>query len=106
MEMADRFDIPVLALVDTAGAYPGIDAEERGQAEAMRVTAPDLLALGVVDGIIPEPPGGAHTDPEWTCRRVGETLEETLTELERLSIHELLARRYDRFRHLGAFDEG
>jgi acetyl-CoA carboxylase carboxyl transferase subunit alpha len=176
MKLAEKFGRPVLTFVDTAGAYPGIDAEERGQAEAiarnllemshlevpivvtitgeggsggalalgvgdrvfvleygtysvispegcaailwkdqerkaeaaeaMRVTAPDLLALGVVDGIIPEPPGGAHTDPEWTCRRVGETLEETLTELERLSVHELLARRYDRFRHLGAFDEG
>ncbi|WP_421762371.1 acetyl-CoA carboxylase carboxyltransferase subunit alpha [Devosia sp.] len=130
MEMADRFDIPLISFVDTAGAYPGIGAEERGQAEAiarstekclelgvpniaivigeggsggaiaiavanrvlmlenaiyavispegaasilwrdaakaqdaannMKITAADLLALGVIDGIIPEPPGGAH----------------------------------------------
>ena len=133
MEMADRFDIPVLALVDTAGAYPGIDAEERGQAEAiarsteaclnlgvpnvavilgeggsggavaiatanrvlmlehaiysvispegaasilwrdttkaqdaatnMKITAPDLTAFGIIDGIVTEPVGGAHRDP-------------------------------------------
>ena len=47
MEMADRFDIPVLALVDTAGAYPGIDAEERGQAEAIARSTEACLALGV-----------------------------------------------------------
>ncbi len=160
MKLAQKFGRPVLTFVDTAGAYPGLDAEERGQAEAiarnllemahlevpivvtitgeggsggalalgvgdrvfvleygtysvispegcaailwkdqerkadaaeaMRLTAPDLLAMRVVDAVIPEPLGGAHTDPEATCRRVGE----------------LLARRYQRFRTLGALDEG
>ena len=176
MKLAEKFGRPVLTFVDTAGAYPGIDAEERGQAEAiarnllemahlevpivvtitgeggsggalalgvgdrvfvleygtysvispegcaailwkdqerkgdaaeaMRLTAPDLLALGVVDAVIPEPLGGAHTDPEATCRRVGETIAQALGELERLPTDELLARRYQRFRSLSAVDGG
>ncbi|MBV8202634.1 MAG: acetyl-CoA carboxylase carboxyltransferase subunit alpha [Acidobacteria bacterium] len=176
MKLAQKFGRPVLTFVDTAGAYPGIDAEERGQAEAiarnllemahlevpivvtitgeggsggalalgvgdrvfvleygtysvispegcaailwkdqerkaeaaeaMRLTAPDLLALRIVDAVIPEPLGGAHTDPEATCRRVGETIAQALGELERLSTGELLARRYQRFRALGAVDGG
>ncbi len=176
MKTAERFGLPILTFIDTAGAYPGIDAEERGQAEAiarnliemaglevpvivtitgeggsggalalgvgdrvyileyatysvispegcaailwkdqekkaeaaeaMRMTAPDLKQLGVVDEIIPEPPGGAHTDPEETCRRVGDVLEKALGELLRLSPAELVARRYDKFRALGVYDEG
>jgi acetyl-CoA carboxylase carboxyl transferase subunit alpha len=176
MKMAEKFGLPILTFIDTAGAYPGLDAEERGQAEAiarnllemaeletpivvtvtgeggsggalalgvgdrvfileygtysvispegcaailwkdqekkaeaaeaMRMTAPDLLALGVVDEIIPEPPGGAHTDPALTCRRVGDAIEGALRELERLNPKELIARRYQKFRSLGAHDEG
>ena len=176
MKMAEKFGRPVLTFIDTAGAYPGLDAEERGQAEAiarnliemaelavpivvtvtgeggsggalalgvgdrvlileygtysvispegcaailwkdqekkneaaeaMKMTAPDLLALGVVDEIIPEPPGGAHTDPETTSRRVGDAVERALHDLQRLSAKELIARRYEKFRALGAFDEG
>ncbi len=75
-------------------------------AEAMKLTAPDLLQLGVVDAIIPEPPGGAHTDALTTCLRVGDVIEGALKELERLDIRELLSRRYQKFRALGAFDEG
>ena len=75
-------------------------------AEAMKVTAPDLLALGVVDEIIPEPPGGAQTDPAATCRRVGDTIQTALDELLRLPTKELIARRYEKFRKLGAYDEG
>jgi acetyl-CoA carboxylase carboxyl transferase subunit alpha len=176
MQLAERFGLPVLTFIDTAGAYPGLDAEERGQAEAiarnllemsmlrvpiivtitgeggsggalalgigdrvyileyatysvispegcaailwkdqerkaeaaeaMRLTAPDLLALGVVDEIIPEPPGGAHTDPAAACQRVGDTIERALNDLSRLSPTELIARRYDKFRALGVYDEG
>jgi len=176
MKMAEKFGLPVLTFIDTAGAYPGLDAEERGQAEAiarnliemavlevpivvtitgeggsggalalgvgdrvlileyatysvispegcaailwkdqdkkaeaaeaMKMTAPDLLDLGVVDEIIPEPPGGAHTDPDAACRRVGEAVERALQDLSRLSTRELIARRYEKFRGLGAFDEG
>jgi acetyl-CoA carboxylase carboxyl transferase subunit alpha len=176
MKMAEKFRLPVLTFIDTAGAYPGLDAEERGQAEAiarnliemaelevpivvtvtgeggsggalalgvgdrvfileyatysvispegcaailwkdqnrkaeaaeaMKLTAPDLLQLGVVDAIIPEPPGGAHTDALATCLRVGDVIEGALKELERLDTRDLLARRYQKFRALGAFDEG
>jgi acetyl-CoA carboxylase carboxyl transferase subunit alpha len=176
MKMAEKFRLPVLTFIDTAGAYPGLDAEERGQAEAiarnlmemavlsvpivvtvtgeggsggalalgvgdrvyileyatysvispegcaailwkdqekkaeaaeaMRITAPDLLQLGVVDEIIPEPQGGAHTDPEGMCRKVGDVLNKALDELARLNPQELTARRYDKFRALGVFDEG
>ncbi len=175
MKMAERFGLPVLTFIDTAGAYPGLDAEERGQAEAiarnllemsilrvpvvvtvtgeggsggalalgvgdrvyileyatysvispegcaailwkdqnkkaeaadaMKITAPDLLELGVVDAIIPEPPGGAHTDPETMCRRVGDVVDNALAELTRLSAADLVARRYARFRTLGVYDE-
>lgn len=176
MKMAEKFGLPIFTFIDTAGAYPGLEAEERGQAEAiahnllemaelevpivvtvtgeggsggalalgvgdrvfileyatysvispegcaailwkdqnkkaeaaeaMKMTAPDLLSLGVVDQIIPEPPGGAHTDPAATCRRVGDVLEGALRELERLPPKELIARRYQKFRALGAHDEG
>jgi len=175
MRLAEKFNLPVLTFIDTAGAYPGLDAEERGQAEAiarnlmemavlrvpivvtitgeggsggalgigigdrvyileyatysvispegcaailwkdqerkaeaaeaMRLTAPDLLALGVVDEIIPEPPGGAHTDPAAACQRVGDCIERALGELSRLATGELLARRYEKFRSLGVYDE-
>jgi acetyl-CoA carboxylase carboxyl transferase subunit alpha len=82
------------------------DQERKAEAaEAMRLTAPDLLALGVVDAVIPEPLGGAHTDPATTCERVGETIAAALAELERLSPADLVARRYLRFRPLGAYDE-
>ncbi len=175
MKMAEKFGLPVLTFIDTAGAYPGLDAEERGQAEAiarnliemavlrvpvvvtitgeggsggalalgigdrvfileyatysvispegcaailwkdqnkraeaaeaMRLTAPDLQEFGVVDQIIPEPQGGAHTDPAAACRRVGDTLEAALNELVRLSPTDLVARRYSKFRALGVYDE-
>jgi acetyl-CoA carboxylase carboxyl transferase subunit alpha len=176
MKLAERFGLPVLTFIDTAGAYPGLDAEERGQAEAiarnlmemavlevpivvtitgeggsggalalgvgdrvymleyatysvispegcaailwkdqnrkaeaaeaMKLTAPDLLGLGVIDEIIPEPQGGAHTDPDAMTRRVGDVLQRSLDDLLRLPPKELVARRYDKFRKLGAFDEG
>jgi acetyl-CoA carboxylase carboxyl transferase subunit alpha len=176
MRLAEKFGLPVLTFIDTAGASPGIDAEERGQAEAvarnliemaslevpivvtvtgeggsggalalgvgdrvlvleyatysvispegcaailwkdqdrkaeaaeaMKLTAPDLLELGVVDEIVPEPQGGAHTDPAETCRRVGERIQAALVELERLRPDELVAQRYQRFRSLGVYDEG
>jgi acetyl-CoA carboxylase carboxyl transferase subunit alpha len=175
MKLAEKFGLPVFTFIDTAGAFPGLDAEERGQAEAiarnliemaslrvpivvtitgeggsggalalgigdrvfileyatysvispegcaailwkdqnkkaeaaeaMKLTAPDLLELGVVDAIIPEPSGGAHSDPEAACRRVGDFLAEALSELQRISTNDLLARRYAKFRTLGVYDE-
>jgi acetyl-CoA carboxylase carboxyl transferase subunit alpha len=176
MRMAEKFRRPILTLIDTPGAYPGIGAEERGQAEAialnlremarlsvpivvtvtgeggsggalalgvgnrvnmlefatysvispegcaailwrdpgrsrdaaqaMRLTAQDLVRLDVVDRIIPEITGGAHVDPAAQAARVGEVLEEQLRELDALSPDELVRARYDRFRRMGVFDVG
>ncbi len=176
MKLAERFGRPILTFVDTPGAYPGIGAEERGQAEAiarnlvemaalkvpvvvtvtgeggsggalalgignrvlmleysiysvispegcaailwkdqskreeaaeaMKISAPDLEQLGVVDQVIEEPAGGAHTDVAETCRRVGEAVEQALSELESMSPDELLEQRYRRFRGLGVFVDG
>ncbi|MCM2270642.1 MAG: acetyl-CoA carboxylase carboxyltransferase subunit alpha [Thermoanaerobaculia bacterium] len=175
MKLAERFGLPVLSLIDTPGAFPGIEAEERGQAEAiarnllemaglrvpivvtvtgeggsggalalgvgdqilileygvysvispegcaailwkdqerkaqaaeaMKLTAPDLLELGVVDEIVREPLGGAHVDPAETARRVGDRIEAALDRLAGLPVEELLEARYRRFRALGVFDE-
>ena len=71
----------------------------------MRLTAPDLLEMGLVDGVIPEPLGAAHVDPEATCINVGDAIEKALIELSELSIDTLIRQRYERFRKLGAFEE-
>ena len=175
METAARFGRPILTFIDTAGASPGIEAEERGQAEAiagnlevmaglgvpiiatvigeggsggalalsvadrilmleysiysvispegcaailwkdqkaleqaaseLKLTAPDLLALGVADEILPEPPGGAHRDPEWAARTVGNAIARHLEVLRGLPTGELLDRRYQKYRRIGAFAE-
>jgi acetyl-CoA carboxylase carboxyl transferase subunit alpha len=172
-EMADRFGLPILTLIDTPGAYPGIGAEERGQSEAigsclaamsrarvpivatiigeggsggalalgvanrvlvleygcysvispegcasilwkdgskaeeaamrLKMTAPDLLRLGVVDRVVDEPAGGAHQDPEAAARLVEEAIEASLRELDALRPDDLVEDRYRRFRKLGAF---
>jgi acetyl-CoA carboxylase carboxyl transferase subunit alpha len=171
MEMADRFGIPVLSLVDTAGAYPGIGAEERGQAEAiarsteaclnlgvpnvavilgeggsggaialatanrvlmlehafysvitpegaasilwrdtakaqdaatsMKITAQDLIRLGVIDAIITEPMGGAHRDPGATIVATGEAIATAFAELQGLDRQEVLNHRRERFLGIG-----
>ena len=171
MRLADKFDRPILSFVDTAGAYPGIDAEERGQAEAiavnlramagfrvpiivvvtgeggsggalalgvgdrvlmmehatysvispegcaailckdasrkkeaaaaLRLTAVDLKDFGVIDEIIPEPPGGAHADPAGAAAAVGEAMERHLREVADLTSEERRERRYRKFRAMG-----
>jgi acetyl-CoA carboxylase carboxyl transferase subunit alpha len=171
MDMGEEFGLPVLTFVDTAGAYPGIGAEERGQAEAiarstergltlgvpmiatvtgeggsggaialaaanrvlilehsiysvispegaasilwrdgsrakdaaaaMKITAEDLLKLKIVDRIVPEPPGGAHSDPETAIKTVGDAVEEELKALDALSADELRQQRADRFYAIG-----
>ena len=172
MRYAAKFGMPIVTLVDTAGAYPGLGAEERGQsnaiaesimlmsrlpvptvtvvtgeggsggalalaatdrvlmlensyysvispegcatilfkdaasapraAAALRITAPDLLGLGVMDAVIPEPEGGAHTDAATTGANLKTALVSTLRELLGQSPDELLEQRYDRFRKFGA----
>ncbi|GEO18385.1 acetyl-CoA carboxylase carboxyltransferase subunit alpha [Microvirga aerophila] len=171
MELADRFELPVLSFVDTAGAYPGIEAEERGQAEAiarstemqlslgvpnvslvigeggsggaiaiatankvlmlehaiysvispegaasilwrdagkaqdaatnMKITAQDLLRLGIIDGIVTEPMGGAHRDPQAAIEAAGNAIEEALTDLGNMGPAELRDHRAEKFLNIG-----
>jgi acetyl-CoA carboxylase carboxyl transferase subunit alpha len=171
MELADRFNLPVISIVDTAGAYPGIGAEERGQAEAiarstetclalgvpnisvvigeggsggavaiastntvlmlehsiytvaspeasasilwrdsskaqeaattMKITAQDLLKFGIIDGIIPEPTGGAHRDHSMTLTSVGEQIEKSLRALSGLTPSQLRDKRAEKFLAIG-----
>ena len=175
MKLGAGFGRPVVAFVDTPGAYPGIGAEERGQAEAiavnlhdmsrlpvpivvvvigeggsggalgigvgdrvlmlqysiysvispegcasilwrdaakastaaeaMKVTAADLMELDVIDEVVPEPIGGAHRDPEAVARTVGDAIERHLTELEGLNPVELVERRLEKFMSMGAHRE-
>jgi acetyl-CoA carboxylase carboxyl transferase subunit alpha len=72
-------------------------------AERMKITAPDLLRLKVVDQIIEEPAGGAHQDPAQAAKLVDRALKKSLGKLLKLSGEQLIAQRYDRFRKLGAF---
>ena len=171
MRMAERFNIPVVTLVDTAGAFPGADAEARGQseaiarsietcldikvplisivigeggsggaialavantvlmlensiysvispegcasilwrsgdeaktaAEALRLTAQDLLQLGVIDDIIPEPLGGAQRSPAEACKRVGAAIIKALESMDDVEGGVLKARRRDKFLEMG-----
>jgi acetyl-CoA carboxylase carboxyl transferase subunit alpha len=173
MELAARFNRPIFTFVDTPGAYPGIGAEERGQAEAiavnlevmaglpvpvistvvgeggsggalaigvgnrvlmleysiysvispegcasilfrdpkradraadaLKLTAKDLLALKVIDEIIPEPAGGAHRDHARATANVGAVLSKHLAQLKRMNPEQLVADRYAKFRAMGAF---
>ncbi|MBB3611978.1 acetyl-CoA carboxylase carboxyltransferase subunit alpha [Rhizobium sp. BK602] len=171
LEMADRFGLPVITLVDTAGAYPGVGAEERGQAEAiarstetclgvkvpiisvvigeggsggaiaiatgnrvymlehsiysvispegaasilwrdsarakeaatnMKITAEDLKGLGIIDGIIPEPLGGAHRDPQSVIAATGDVISNALGDLAKRSGEQLRSDRRQKFLNMG-----
>jgi len=173
MRMAEKFGRPIFTFIDTPGAYPGIGAEERGQAEAiafnlremaeltvpiivtvtgeggsggalglgvgdvvnilefaiysvispegcaailwadqtrtqeaaeaLRFTSPDLKRLGLVDTVIPEPPGAAHADPSLMGATLRHQLGEDLLSLDGLPADDLVKRRYDKFRRMGAF---
>ena len=172
-QLAAKFRRPVIVFVDTQGAYPGVDAEERGQAEAiaynlrelarlpvpivviitgeggsggalaiavgdrvfmlensvysvispegcasimwrdaskaevaaeaLKITARDLLEMKLIDEIIPEPEGGAHMDPELTAKLVEPFVERSLQELSQLSPEQLISQRYEKFRKMGQF---
>jgi acetyl-CoA carboxylase carboxyl transferase subunit alpha len=175
MEMAERFQLPIITFVDTPGAFPGIGAEERGQAEAiarnlremaalrtpiivcvtgeggsggalaiavgdrilmlehsvyavispegcaailwsdgtkgaqaaesLKLTAEDILALGVVDEIVKEPACGAHRDHEKTAAALGEAIARHLAQLRTLTPEQLVTGRYDKFRAMSQFVE-
>jgi acetyl-CoA carboxylase carboxyl transferase subunit alpha len=173
MRLASKFGRPIITLIDTMGAYPGIDAEERGQAEAialnlremarlkspviavvigeggsggalalgvanrvymlenawycvispescaaiiwrdsskanlaaeaLKLTGPDLLEMGLIDGIIPEGPEGAQIDPEAAAVFLREALLKALNELSGLTPEQLVVDRYDKYRKMGNF---
>jgi acetyl-CoA carboxylase carboxyl transferase subunit alpha len=175
MKLAEKFRRPVFTLIDTPGAYPGIDAEERGQAEAiaynlremaklrvpvivavtgeggsggalaigmgdqvlmlensiysvispescsailwrdqahaedaaraLRLTATDLLEFGLIDQIVPEPPGGAHMNHAEASSLLDASLSDALRSVRDLSCDERIARRYEKFRKMGEFEE-
>ncbi len=173
MELAAKFNRPIITLLDTQGAWPGKDAEERGQGEAiaynlremsrlgvpvivvvigeggsggalalgvanrvfmlenavysvispescaaiiyrdsgkapqaaaaLKMTAPDLLELGLIDGIVPEPGDGAHSNPDNAAEALAIVLRETLRELADVPPKQLIEERYDKFRRMGSF---
>jgi acetyl-CoA carboxylase carboxyl transferase subunit alpha len=175
MRLAEKFALPVICIIDTPGAYPGVGAEERHIAEAiavnlremmslktriiaivigeggsggalgigvadrvlmmenayysvispegcaailwkhrkhapeaaaaLKLTADDLLEFGLVDGVIPEPMGGAHRNPEAIFASLTGTIETTLTALNEIPIKKLLEERYAKFRGMGVFSE-
>lgn len=175
MRLAEKFRLPIVVLIDTPGAYPGVGAEERGQAqaiasnlrdmaglktpiiaaiigeggsggalgvgvadrmcilqhayysvispegcasilwrnsvkapeaaEALKITGEYLLQFGVVDEVIPEPPGGAHKNPEQISLNLKDALLKHIKELTPLSDDELIRRRYDKFRAIGKYLE-
>jgi acetyl-CoA carboxylase carboxyl transferase subunit alpha len=175
MQLAAKYGRPILTFIDTPGAYPGIDAEERGQAEAiarnlremarlpvpiivtitgeggsggalaiaigdqvnmlensvysvispegcasilwrdaakaevaaeaLKITARDLKEFGIIDEIISEPEGGAHLDHEASAAFLGSVLNDALRDLTRVTIPQLLERRYEKFRRMGQFFE-
>ena len=175
MCLAEKYGVPIVTFIDTPGAYPGIGAEERGQAEAiaynlremagievpilvfvigeggsggalgigvgdrifvlenayysvispegcaailwrerskapsaakaLRLTAPELLDLGIIDGIIQEPLGGAHRNPELAAQEIKKTIISSLNKLSKLSGKELVEERYRKYRNLGAYSE-
>ena len=175
MKLGEKFSLPVVIFIDTPGAYPGIGAEERGQAEAiarniremarlrtpiviviigegasggalgigvgdvilmlenawysvispegcaailfrdakaapqsaetLKVTAPDLLELGVIDEIIPEPPGGAHSDYDAIAQVVKSAILKWLDKLTKIPSEELVKRRIAKYRKMGVYEE-
>ncbi|XP_020235243.1 acetyl-coenzyme A carboxylase carboxyl transferase subunit alpha, chloroplastic isoform X2 [Cajanus cajan] len=75
-------------------------------AEKLRITAPELCKLQIADGIIPEPLGGAHADPEWTSKQIKKTINETMDELSKMNTEDLLKHRMLKYRKIGGFQEG
>jgi acetyl-CoA carboxylase carboxyl transferase subunit alpha len=175
MKLAEKFKLPILTFVDTQGAYPGLGAEERGQAEAiavnlremaalqvpvviavigeggsggalalgvgdrvimlehavysvispegcaailwkssaaapdaaaaMKITAQDLKKFGIIDEIVPEPTGGAHSDPAAAAELLAPSIERAIRELQKLKPAQLLDERYKKFRKMGVYEK-
>src|SRR6266705_2233226 len=125
MRLAEKFRLPVISLIDTPGAFPGIGSEERHIAEAIAVNLREMmtlrvpiiaavvgeggsggaLGLGVADEIVPEPEGGAHRDHDTAAANLGGALRRNLQRLTEKPFGQLLKKRYEKFRRLGNFAE-
>ena len=75
-------------------------------AEALKLTAPELLELGIIDGMIPEPLGGAHRDPQRAADEIKKTILQNIEELSKFTPEELVNARYNKYRNMGAYREG
>src|SRR6266542_3556106 len=109
MKMAEKFKVPIFSFVDTQGAYPGVGAEERGQAEAIARNLREMAALQVpiVISVIGEGgSGGAHADASKAAALLGPFLEKSLKELQKLKPAALVEERYKKFRRMGVFEKG
>ncbi|MDD5292538.1 MAG: acetyl-CoA carboxylase carboxyl transferase subunit alpha, partial [Candidatus Omnitrophica bacterium] len=80
-------------------------AKANEAAEALKLTAADLLRLGIIDEVVKEPLGGAHRDPQETAKNIKDSLKKNLDELSRIPKDELIGKRYDKFRRIGVFSE-
>src|SRR5690606_7950565 len=108
MQLADKFGRPIVTLIDTPGAYPGIGAEERGQAEAIARNLREMARLHVpiVAAVIGEGgSGGAHTDPESTAAALRSALIRSVRELKELDPATLRRQRWQKYESLGAWRE-
>ena len=74
-------------------------------AEALKLTGPDLLKFGIIDEVVPEPLGGAHRDPEKMCQTLKDAIIKNLESLENIPLTQLVNKRYDKFRKIGAISE-
>ena len=109
--LADRvlmFENSVYSVISPEGCAAILwkDASQRERAaEALKITADDLLELSVIDEIIPEPPGGAHADPEAAAQALGEALRRQLRQLRKTKLEKLLKRREEKYLSMGALSE-
>lgn len=175
MKLAEKFNRPIVTFIDTPGAFPGLEAEERGQAEAiaknlkemfmlkvpvicivigegasggalgigigdkvlmlentwysvispescssilwrswdfkeqaaeaLKLTAPDMLKMGLIDGIVKEPLGGAHVEPEAMANKIKKVILDNIEELSKLEVEDLISKRIEKFSSMGVFKE-
>src|SRR5205807_1826007 len=103
MQQAEKFGYPVICLIDTPAAFPGLGAEERKAAEAMRISTRGREAIDLIDELTVEPLGGAHHNYRAAADNLKAALIKQLADLQQVPVDELLARRYQKFRNIGKF---
>src|SRR5436189_111108 len=109
MRLGEKFGMPVISLIDTPGAFPGIGSEERHISEAIAVNLREMMKLRVpvIAAVIGEGgSGGAHRDYDSAAANLGEAMRRSLELISQIPVAELLEKRYQKFRRLGVFSEG